>query len=150
MIENFLNKRILKLRNRHFLILDIIFLSLTPLLSLIIRLDAQIDPNEYYPGIIWCTAIFLVLKILVFYKLGLYNRYWNSASIDELAKIIFIVFWAVLIQTSLFIVFNISSLFGFNNLPLSLPLLDGIFTFIFVASTRFSLRLIERLNERRK
>jgi len=149
MIENFLNKRILKLRNRHFLILDIIFLSLTPLLSLIIRLDGQIDTNEYYPGIIWCTAIFLVLKILVFYKLGLYNRYWNSASIDELAKIIFIVFWAVMIQTTLFIVFNLTSLFGFNNLPLSLPLLDGIFTFIFVASTRFSLRLIERLNERR-
>ena len=123
MIENFLNKRILKLRNRHFLILDIIFLSLTPLLSLIIRLDAQIDPNEYYPGLLWCTAIFLVLKILVFYKLGLYNRYWNSASIDELAKIIFIVFWAVMIQTTLFIVFNLTSLFVFNNHTLSLPFL---------------------------
>lgn len=149
MIEKFLNKNILKLRNRHFLILDIFFLSLTPLLSLIIRLDGKIDFDQYFFGLLWCTIIFLILKITVFYKFGLYNRYWNSASVDELAKIIFIVFWAVIMQTSLFVLFNNISVLDFEILPLSLPLLDGIFTFIFVASTRFSLRLMERLMERR-
>ena len=52
-------------------------------------------------------------------------------------------------QTSLFVLFNNISVLDFEILPLSLPLLDGIFTFIFVASTRFSLRLMERLMERR-
>jgi FlaA1/EpsC-like NDP-sugar epimerase len=33
---------------------------------------------------------------------------------------------------------------------MSLPLLDGIITFFFVAGVRFSIRLSERLNERKK
>jgi len=149
MLENFLNNKLLKLRNRHFLILDCLFLSLTPLLALTLRLDAKLDFELYLGGLIWSTVIFLVLKLAVFYKLGLYKRYWNSASIDELAKIIYIVFMAVILQTVLFIILYNFSILNFHKLPLSLPLLDGIITFFFVASTRFSLRLMERLNERR-
>lgn len=148
MLENFLNNRLLKLRNRHFLILDCLFLSLTPFLSLALRLDATIE-SYYLSGIFWCTLIFLLIKISVFYKLGLYKRYWNSASIDELAKIIYIVFWAVIVQTSVFVVFYNLSLLNFEELPLSIPLLDGILTFFFVASARFSIRLMERLKERK-
>lgn len=149
MLENFLNNKLLKLRNRHFLILDCLFLSIIPFLSLALRLDATIDFYFYFTGIFWCTVIFLLIKIPVFYKLGLYKRYWNSASIDELAKLIYIVFWAVVLQTTVFIIFYNLSLLNFQILPLSLPLLDGLLTFFFVASTRFSLRLMERLNERR-
>lgn len=149
MLENFLNKRLLKLRNRHFLILDCLFLSITPFLSLALRLDGTIDFYFYLTGLLWCSLIFLLLKISVFYKFGLYKRYWNSASVDELAKIIYIVFCAVILQTTVFIVLNNLSVLSFQNLPLSLPLLDGILTFFFVAGTRFSLRLMERLNERR-
>lgn len=148
MLENFLNNKLLKLRNRHFLILDCLFLSVTPFLSLALRLDATIE-SYYLSGIFWCTLIFLIIKITVFYKLGLYKRYWNSASIDELAKIIYIVFWAVIVQTSIFVVFYNLSWLNIDILPLSIPLLDGILTFFFVASTRFSIRLMERLKERK-
>lgn len=148
MLENFLNNRLLKLRNRHFLILDCLFLSITPFLSLALRLDATIE-SYYLVGILWCTLIFLLIKITVFYKLGLYKRYWNSASIDELAKIIYIVFWAVIVQTSVFVIFYNLSWLSIDVLPLSIPLLDGILTFFFVASTRFSIRLMERLKERK-
>ena len=148
MLENFLNNKLLKLRNRHFLILDCLFLSITPFLSLALRLDATIE-SYYLSGIFWCTLIFLIIKITVFYKLGLYKRYWNSASIDELAKIIYIVFWAVIVQTSVFVVFYNLSWLSIDVLPLSIPLLDGILTFFFVASTRFSIRLMERLKERK-
>ena len=150
MLGNLLNNKILKLRNRHFLIFDFLFLITTPLLALVLRLDGRIDFDLYFNGLVSCTIIFLILKILVFYKLGLYNRYWNSASIDELAKLIYIVFWAVVLQTILFVMFNNYSILYFQSLPLSLPLLDGIITFFFIASTRFSIRLMERLNERKK
>ncbi len=150
MLENFLNKRLLKLRNRHFLILDVLFLTLTPCLSLALRVDGKIDFSLYISGLFWCTIIFLLLKIALFYKLGLYKRYWNSASIDELAKLIYIVFWAVVLQTSIFVLLNKFNLLSFQTLPMSLPLLDGIMTFFFVAGTRFSIRLSERLNERKK
>ncbi|MBL8007277.1 MAG: polysaccharide biosynthesis protein [Ignavibacteria bacterium] len=149
MFENFLNNRLLKLRNRHFLILDCFFLSLTPFLALVLRLDADIDFDQYFTGLANFTFIFLVLNIAVFYKLGLYNRYWNSASVDELAKLIYIIFLAIVLQTAVFVLFYNIPLFSFQTLPLSLPLLDGILIFFFVASSRFSLRLMERLNERR-
>lgn len=150
MLENFLNNKLLKLRNRHFLFFDCIFLLISPLLALELRLDGQVDFQLYLNALISCTFVFLAIDLLVFYKLGLYNRYWNSASIDELAKLIYIIFWALIIQTSVFIIFNRIEILNFEILPLSLPLLDGIISFFFVTGARFSIRLIERLNERRK
>lgn len=150
MLEKLLNSKLLKLRNRHFLILDIFFLSFTPVLALILRLDAKVDFDIYLYGLIWITLVFLSIKLFVFYRMGLYKRYWNSASIDELAKIIYIVSIAVIIQTIVFILFYNLSLLDFDTLPLSIPLIDGIFTFFFVASMRFSIRLTERFHERQK
>lgn len=132
------------------MILDCLFLSFSPFLSLVLRLDGKIDFSIYLNGLIWCTAIFLILKISIFYKLGLYKRYWNSASIDELAKLIYIIFWAFIVQTFVFVILNFTNILYFQTLPMSLPLLDGIITFFFVAGVRFSIRLSERLNERKK
>ncbi|MBK6876931.1 MAG: polysaccharide biosynthesis protein [Ignavibacteria bacterium] len=150
MLENFLNKGILKLRNRHLLVLDLLFLLISPFLALTLRLDVRVDLDTYITGLAYCTVIFLVIDMLVFLKLGLYKRYWHSASVDELAKLIYIVFWAVLIQSVVFIFLHNFGLFNFETLPLSIPLLDGIFIFFFVTGTRFSIRLMERLNEKRK
>ena len=150
MLENFLNKGILKLRNRHLLVLDLLFLLISPFLALTLRLDVRVDLDTYITGLAYCTIIFLVIDMIVFLKLGLYKRYWHSASVDELAKLIYIVFWAVLIQSVVFIFLHNFGLFNFETLPLSIPLLDGIFIFFFVTGTRFSIRLMERLNEKRK
>lgn len=150
MLENFLNKGILKLRNRHLLVLDLLFLLISPFLALTLRLDVRVDLDTYITGLAYCTIIFLVIDMVVFLKLGLYKRYWHSASVDELAKLIYIVFWAVLIQSVVFIFLHNFELFNFETLPLSIPLLDGIFIFFFVTGTRFSIRLMERLNEKRK
>jgi FlaA1/EpsC-like NDP-sugar epimerase len=150
MLENFLNKGILKLRNRHLLVLDLLFLLISPFLALTLRLDVRVELDTYITGLSYCTIIFLVIDMIVFLKLGLYKRYWHSASIDELAKLIYTIFWAVLIHTVVFIFLHNFEVFNFETLPLSLPLLDGIFIFFFVTGTRFSIRLMERLNEKRK
>lgn len=150
MLENFLNKGILKLRNRHLLVLDLLFLLISPFLALTLRLDVRVELDTYITGLSYCTIIFLVIDMIVFLKLGLYKRYWHSASIDELAKLIYTIFWAVLIHTVVFIFLHNFEIFNFETLPLSLPLLDGIFIFFFVTGTRFSIRLMERLNEKRK
>lgn len=150
MLESLLNNRLLKLRNRHFLFLDFIFLLISPLFALVLRLDGKVDFSLYIVPVLWCTMTFLIIDILVYYKLGLYNRDWSNASIDELAKLIYIIFWAVFVHTAVFILFNVFDILGFDILPLSLPLLTGLITFFFVAGARFSIRLIERINEKRK
>ena len=150
MLESLLNNRLLKLRNRHFLFFDLIFLLISPLLALVLRLDGKVDFSFYIIPIFWCTLVFLIIDIIVFYKLGLYNRDWSNASIDELAKLIYIIFWAVIVQTGVFTILNSFELLDFEVLPLSLPLLTGLISFFFVAGARFSIRLIERINEKRK
>ncbi|MBX7042400.1 MAG: polysaccharide biosynthesis protein [Ignavibacteria bacterium] len=150
MFEKFLNRGILKLRNRHLLVFDLLFLLISPFLALTLRLDVKVDIDPYLSGLIFCTLIFLVIDMLVFLKLGLYKRYWHSASVDELAKLIFIIFWAVLIHSVVFIFFHNFDVLGFETLPASIPLLDGIFIFFFVTGSRFSIRLMERFNEKRK
>lgn len=150
MFENILNRGILKLRNRHLLILDIFFLLISPFLALTLRLDVKVDLDPYMRGLIYCTLLFLALDIVVFLKLGLYKRYWHSASVDELAKLIYIIFWAVLINSLVFMLLHNYDMLGFETLPASIPLLNGIFIFFFVSGTRFSIRLMERINEKRK
>ncbi len=150
MLENFLNRGILKLRNRHLLVLDLLFLLISPFLALTLRLDVKVDLDTYITGLSYCTIIFLAIDMLVFLRLGLYKRYWHSASVDELAKLIYIIFWAVLIHSVVFIFLYNLEVLNFDTLPLSLPLLDGIFIFFFVSGTRFSIRLLERFNEKRK
>ncbi|MBK8982140.1 MAG: polysaccharide biosynthesis protein [Ignavibacteria bacterium] len=150
MLEKFLNKALLRLRNRHLLVIDILLLFISPFLALMIRLDGQVDLDYYNKALIYSSVIFLGSNLFIFYSLGLYKRYWNSASVDELAKIIYIVFFAIIVEIVIFVLFYNLSWFDFERLPQSLPLLDGIFKFIFVASSRFSIRLFERLNERRK
>lgn len=150
MFDIFLNKGILKLRNRHLLVLDLFFLIISPFLALILRLDVRVDIGPYLIGLIYCTAVFLVIDMLVFLNMGMYKRYWHSASVDELAKLIIINFWAVFLHTIVFIFFYNFDLLEFDTLPLSLPFLDGIFVFFFVAGVRFSIRLMERFNEKRK
>ncbi|MBK9332931.1 MAG: polysaccharide biosynthesis protein [Ignavibacteria bacterium] len=132
------------------LVIDILLLLISPFLALLIRLDGQVDLAYYNVALIYSSVIFLGSNLFIFYRLGLYKRYWNSASVDELAKIIYIVFFAILVEIVIFVLFYNLSWFDFDRLPQSLPLLDGIFKFIIVASSRFSIRLFERLNERRK
>lgn len=150
MLEKFLNSGIMRLRNRHLLVLDLIFLLISPFLALQLRFDASIDMTPYLTALLNCTVLFLAIDMAVFLKLGLYKRYWQSASIDELAKLIYIIFWAVALHSVLFIFLHNYDVLQFDKLPLSLPLLDGVVVFFFVTSTRFSIRLLERVNEKKK
>ena len=78
---------ILKLRNRHFMLIDAIILMLTPTLALMLRTDTVIILEEFWLGLAIYTVVALVIRLLVFWKLGLYSRYWKYASVEELVQI---------------------------------------------------------------
>jgi FlaA1/EpsC-like NDP-sugar epimerase len=136
------------LRNRHFFLLDIAAACLTPILALFLRLDGAINFEIYLSGLIFVTLLFLVVKLLVFYRLGLYKHYWHYASIDELAKITALVLTATIIQAFLFKMFHIFSESSVNTLPRSIPIIDGILTLIFVGISRFSIRFLSQTHQR--
>jgi FlaA1/EpsC-like NDP-sugar epimerase len=143
-------KGVLKLRNRHFLIIDFSVFLITPLLALAIRLDELFTLAPYVYGLTQATILFLAVKLLVFYRCGFYKRYWRYASIDELQQMATLTVAAIALQTLLFNAFYYLTDFPINSLPRSLPLLDGILSFLFVGGVRFSVPAVAKLRQRHR
>ncbi len=147
---NRLLKKLLRLRNRYFLILDAITFCFTPILALYLRLDGSVALEEYKSGLVAATILFLFVKLSVFYAFGFYRHYWRYASIDELVKIAILTGSVAIGQTVLFTALHSSNAFSINSLPRSLPLLDGMLSLILVGGIRFSIRVLERTEQRQR
>ncbi|MEM6751681.1 MAG: polysaccharide biosynthesis protein, partial [Cyanobacteria bacterium P01_C01_bin.38] len=137
-------RNLLKLRNRHLLIFDIIVFTITPLLALIIRLDGNLALQAYIPDLVIATLLFLAVKIGVFYSFGFYRRYWRYAGVEELTYVAMLIVAAVVIQTLLFDIVDFTVPWAVDILPESLPFIDGLLSCIFIGALRFSVRVVER------
>jgi FlaA1/EpsC-like NDP-sugar epimerase len=146
-LNNSLLSALLKLRNRHLFIFDIIVFSVTPLLALLLRLDNNLIAG-YLSKLTLVTILFLCVKLGVFWSFGLYRRYWRYASIEELLYILMLMTTAVIIQTLSFYVLVYVHLVVDKALQL-LPLIDGVLSFIFIVALRFSIRVVERVSQQR-
>ena len=139
-----------KLRNRHFFLIDLIIVLFSPMLTLYISLDEQINFHKYLLPLISVTALFAIIKFNIFYFFGLYRSYWKKASIDDMAKLIFIAFNSALLQ---YIMFTLLKSFSFqwlelNILPHFFSIIECFTALTLVAASRFSIRLSQRSAER--
>ena len=148
MINTSIEKQLLSLGNRQFLFLDAIIFMLSPLLSAIIRLDNMALLGKYAQGLVIATIVFLVIKLSIFIAYKLYKHYWRYASIDELIQIAVLTIAAIVLEVLVFSL--LEYIWMVKLIPSSLPLLDGILSFILVAATRFSIRAIERDRQKKK
>lgn len=145
-----LYKQLIKLKNSHYFAIDIIIFLLTPTLALVLRLDGSVDFSQHVPDLIWATLLFLTVKLSLLQISGAYRRCWQYASIDELQQIVAVGLASILIQSALFTALYTAPSSYFHLLPRSLPLLDGILSFLFIGITRFSTRLVDRLTHRHR
>ncbi|ELS03316.1 putative nucleoside-diphosphate sugar epimerase [Xenococcus sp. PCC 7305] len=148
MLKSSIEKQVLSLDNRKFLFLDTIIFLLAPLISAIIRLDNLSSLGQYASGLIIATVIFLVIKLGIFITCNLYKHYWRYASIDEIIKIAALIVAAIILEILVFGLIEL--IFSVRLIPSSLPLLDGILSFILVGGTRFSIRALERNQQKTK
>lgn len=148
MLKSSIEKQVLSLDNRKFLLLDTIIFMLAPLLSAIIRLDNLSSLSQYASGLVIATAIFLVIKLSVFIAGNLYKHCWRYASIDELVQIAALTMAAIILEV--FVFGFLEFILSMRLIPSSLPLLDGILSFILVGGTRFSIRALERNRQKKK
>jgi FlaA1/EpsC-like NDP-sugar epimerase len=135
-----------KIRNRHWFICDITVFAMTPLLALGLRLDGKLNLQEDIFQLGIATILFLVVKLIIFWGVGFYRRYWKYASIEEGIYIVTLMMGVVVIQTTLF---NLLEML-LGELPQSLPILEGIISCMFVILLRFSVRVVERISHRQK
>ncbi len=145
-----LSRFIYKVRNRHFLLLDLVIVFSTPFIAIYIRQEGIVNFESYMPQLLYIVFVGSVIKLFIFYSFGIYKQVWLAASIDELARMSFAGILSVIVEIY---AFHIMSLFNFTLLdrfPISVPLLDGLTATFLVSMSRFSVRLVERTNQRFK
>ena len=146
----FINSVTKNFRNRYFFVSDIFIVLMSPLIALLIRHEGKVDLVNYLSDFFYVIIVGAGIKLIIYYYFGLYSQFWNAASVDELAKLIFAGIVSTIIEMA---VFNFS--FIINNpiltqFPLSFPLLDGFTAIFLVSLSRFSSRLTERANQKFK
>lgn len=141
---------VLLLRNRHFFFLDLVLLLFIPFLALELREDGALQTGQYLIPLVVYSVSSLPFWIGAFLVSGLYTRYWQYASVDEVATVL----KAVVLGTGL----NIAWLFlGLRPLgwvpdafPRSIPLITGMLVFVGIGGVRFSVRFLDRLQRQRQ
>lgn len=125
------------LRNRHFLLFDILIVTLSPLIAYALRMDQKaMFPNREEIAVLMISS--LVLKLLIFQFVGLYKRYWRYASISELVTILIAAALGAIAVGAVFVL-----LLFFKKsyiLPRSIPVLDFMVTLFGIASLRLGVR----------
>ncbi len=129
---------LLKLRNRHFLILDCVIFILAPLSAFLLWQNSFSLPGLILWSVLVYAGLALLLRPAVYYQLGLYQRYWVYASVEEMWGIGLAVLLSTLVILLLFWI-------GTRWWPLVLNpavvVIDLLLVVALTGSTRFGVRL---------
>ncbi len=140
---------LLALRNRHFLLLDLLLLLLLPALAMILRLDGLDWWPAYHQSLIVYTLVATLIKLPLFYHLDLYRRYWRLANVNDLVRVGAAVGLATLVIWLLFSGAQPALLPYRLAIPRTIPIIDGLLTLLAVGGSRFGLRALYHWRQRR-
>lgn len=134
----------LSLRNRHFLLIDLLILCLTPAVALLLRTDAALSVVQYAQPLLLYTLLSAGLKLPLFFAAGFYRRFWRYASLEELVLIGVIGLLSMAAGLIAAQLLAYTSAWTAFTLPRSVPFIDALLVTISIGSFRFSVRLAER------
>ena len=123
---------------------------LIPAIALLLRQSVEVWSPEEMRGLIAYTLLALLVKLPVFYRYGLYSRYWRYAGIQEMLSIAGAVGVATTRMLAVVATERVLDVIPTISVPLSLPLLDGALTLIAIAGFRFSERALATISHRAK
>jgi FlaA1/EpsC-like NDP-sugar epimerase len=145
-LRRLLKPAVIRLRNRHLLLFDVLLLTLTPLLSLSIILDGSPGPSPRLAAIAGFTLLSMAVRLVSLWACGLYTRYWLAATAEDLAHLAL----ATVISTSIIfaaVPLATSSGLLYLDVPRYLPLLDGLLSLFALGAPRSSLRIFGRTGD---
>lgn len=131
----------MKLDKRIFMMigLDIILINLSVLLAYLMRFVKSL-PTGYIEFYIMNMAVWVtIVKLIVFYIMGLYRPIWKYAGLDDIIT----VFMATCTANGIVIV--AIYLLGLTQVPRSIYLIATLLDFIFILGSRFSKRIVNRI-----
>lgn len=137
-----------RIRNRYFLILDFLIFLITPFLAFLVRFEG-LNYNILIEHIAYYAIVFAFLKVVILYVFGIYSRWWNQASVDELLSLMFSGIAIIISQNILLFFFRTIELKGFLSIPFSVAILDALFAIIIISLSRFIFRIQATYNSRK-
>lgn len=123
----------LKIATFILMLIDMAIIILGPFIALYIRFEGNIEPR-YFDTLIQELPIITVVRLGVFYVLGLYHRLWRYASITELISIV----TAVTVSSAIITVYLI---FINAGLPKSFHVLTWLISIAFIGLSRLTIRV---------
>jgi FlaA1/EpsC-like NDP-sugar epimerase len=140
---------LLGMRNRHFLVADALVCLVTPALALMLRTDNDVVLSKYGSSLLVITPLFLLVNLGIFFRGGLYKRFWRYAGVEELGNIAWLSAIALGVQSLLFF-FVLHPLEAVApDFPRSVPLIASLLNLLLVGGVRFSVRLLNESHKRR-
>lgn len=127
-------------RNRHIFVLDVLALTVIPIIALVLHRDGIDWLSGNGSAVIFFIVVALSIKLPLFHSCGLYQRYWRYASLNDLFRIAAAVLVTTVVLTAFF--FLLQPLLISRGLPIdrTLSITDGILTLLFVGGVRFGVR----------
>lgn len=129
-------------RNRHLLPFDLLFFATTPLLAWWMVEQGDLG-SGLLPTLLVLTGTFGVLKAVFFFSFKLYKRYWQYASVDELAILVKVGVLLTAVQALLLV--GVLQPLGLvaGGVPAAVAVLDGLFTVLLSSVVRYGVRLAD-------
>jgi FlaA1/EpsC-like NDP-sugar epimerase len=138
-----LRRRSVVIRNRYFLVSDLILTALSAVLAFAVRLDVPLFWSYLQLCILFVIMAWFI-KIPVYFLFGLYNRYWQYASVQEMLSIL-----GATIVASLILALLVLGVFipqgWFVGFPRSVLVIDWLLSLFFIGGIRFSARFLNEL-----
>ncbi len=104
------------------------------LFSFLLRFDFSL-PNPYRETFFELLPSLILIKITVFWTMGLGQGWWRYVSLAD----VFPIFRANLVASTCFVLFVVFA-YGMRDVPRSALILDGIFCFLLISGVRFLTR----------
>ncbi|MFN8536640.1 MAG: nucleoside-diphosphate sugar epimerase/dehydratase [Thermomicrobiales bacterium] len=131
-----------RLRNRHFLIGDLLLLPVAVLAAYFLRLDGvQVSRQVYWQGFLAFTLLVTLLTPCIFWRFGVYSRYWRYASVEEIQLLVLTVSAATLLASGLtWLILTLIP--GYHVFPRSIPFIFELLAVPATALPRIGVRLL--------
>jgi FlaA1/EpsC-like NDP-sugar epimerase len=128
------------MRNRYFLISDIVIVILCVYLSFVLRIEI-FNLKQFWSGLILYAFLASIVFPIIFYYAGIYSIYWQYGSIDSILALVSTEVIATLLVTIIGITLS-KLLPHIFIIPRSIPIIFLALILIFISGSRTMLRLV--------
>jgi FlaA1/EpsC-like NDP-sugar epimerase len=132
---HFLQNLVIKNRRAVLIIIHFVHIAIAYYLAFIIRFESVISP-EYMNMMLAYFPIIVLIRLVLFFRAGLYKDMWGYSSIGDMIKVL----RSITIGSAVFFVV-VRYLIGGKGFPMSIYILDWLLLIIISGGSRLSIRV---------